>query len=286
MYSWHASYSTYWACAGTIFINHSINFLFKQGNCILRSRSSYNLNDDFAAGASYTINIHLIQQFTWICHALECFKKAQLPPRHHAYEVHSMHGKCVSFVSWGAKQPMSQGSDKVSHGHRHRRPCDQLTTRRRWWPKRRRRGSNDGSKKKCQKASDEAQGMFRRSTLVRDIESETRQTPSAPTHTFAAAALPAEAIYMKGTRSRCGWLTRAQPSRLDVEQLCRGNVLLVVCKQKCIIHLRSKNDDCPRSHVTWQTCDLSHSLFAPVVHIRCFCLARPKIQHERSEAGS
>ena len=61
-----------------------------------------------------------------------------------------------------------------------------------------------------------------------------------------------------------------------------------------IIHLGSKSKECPRSHVNchpsgrqgWQTCDLRHSLFAPMVSIRFFCLARPKIQHSRSGAGS
>ena len=33
-------------------------------------------------------------------------------------------------------------------------------------------------------------------------------------------------------------------------------------------------------------CDLRHSLFAPMVSIRFFCLVRPKIQHPRSGTGS
>ena len=41
-----------------------------------------------------------------------------------------------------------------------------------------------------------------------------------------------------------------------------------------------------RVHGQYTTCDLRHSLFAPVVRIRFCCLARPKIQHLRPGAGS
>ena len=41
----------------------------------------------------------------------------------------------------------------------------------------------------------------------------------------------------------------------------------------------------PSRRREWQTCDLRHSLFASVVRIRFFCLARPKIQPLRSAAG-
>ena len=62
--------------------------------------------------------------------------------------------------------------------------------------------------------------------------------------------------------------------------------------QQYITPLASKSKECPRSHVNchpsrrrgWQTYDLKHSLFSPMVRIRFFCLARPKMQSSRSGA--